>query len=147
MQRQKAKGKQSPSVSNVLTANTPQDPDIAYQRSRDGFIQGLKLVKAATEATLFLGPLKAACEISLLFLETTRVRGARRLCRSPYSLCWQAINENTKGLKQLRDSLAAHVSVLDEGYAQVVDRARMDQMPDALKDFDTSLREYVAYAT
>ena len=69
MQRQKAKGKQRPAASNDT-----QDPDIAYQRTRDGLIESLKLVKAATEATSFLGPLKATCEISLLFLEKTKVR-------------------------------------------------------------------------
>ena len=75
MNRLKGKGKQRPIASNVLTTDIPQDPDIAYQRTRDGLIQGLKLVKAATEAAPFLGPLKATCEISILFLETTRVRG------------------------------------------------------------------------
>ena len=75
MNRQKAKGKQRPTTSNVSTTNALQDPDITYQRTRDGFVEGLKLVKAATEAAPFLGPLKATCEISILFLETTRVRG------------------------------------------------------------------------
>ena len=81
MQRHKAKGKQKPTASN-----TPQDPDIAYQRTRDGLIESLKLVKAATEVTSFLGPLKATCEISLLFLETTKVRGTRSQCQ-PHAQC------------------------------------------------------------
>ncbi|CCA75283.1 hypothetical protein PIIN_09267, partial [Serendipita indica DSM 11827] len=73
MQRRKAKGNQNPTPSNSSRANTPsQDPDVAYQRTRDTLIEAVKLVNAGTEATSFLGPLKAVCEISLLFLETTR---------------------------------------------------------------------------
>ncbi|CAG7852082.1 Vegetative incompatibility protein HET-E-1 [Serendipita indica DSM 11827] len=127
MQRRKAKGNQNPTPSNSSRANTPsQDPDVAYQRTRDTLIEAVKLVNAGTEATSFLGPLKAVCEISLLFLETTRT-----------------VNENTKGLKILRDSLEAHISILDEGYLQAVEDGRTDQMPEALKDFNNASRDYI----
>ncbi|CAG7848121.1 Vegetative incompatibility protein HET-E-1 [Serendipita indica DSM 11827] len=127
MQRLKAKENQNPTPSNLSRANTPtKDPDIAYQRTRDTLIEAVKLVKAGTEATSLLGPLKAVCEISLLFLETTRT-----------------INENTKGLKILRDSLEAHISILDEGYLQAVEDGRMDKMPEMLKDFNNASRDYI----
>ncbi|CAG7851405.1 Vegetative incompatibility protein HET-E-1 [Serendipita indica DSM 11827] len=127
MKRRKAKENQNPTPSNLSRANTPtKDPDIAYQRTRDTLIEAVKLVKAGTEATSLLGPLKAVCEISLLFLETTRT-----------------INENTKGLKILRDSLEAHISILDEGYLQAVEDGRMDKMPEALKDFNNASRDYI----
>ncbi|CCA76483.1 related to WD-40 repeat-containing protein-Laccaria bicolor [Serendipita indica DSM 11827] len=128
MHRRKAKGNQIPTPSDSLRGNTSaHDPDIAYQRTRDTLIEVVKLVRAGTDATSFLGPLKAVCEISLLFLETTRT-----------------VNENTKGLKILRDSLEAHISILDEGYLQAVEDERMDQMPEALKDFNDAVRDYIA---
>ncbi|CAG7852866.1 Vegetative incompatibility protein HET-E-1, partial [Serendipita indica DSM 11827] len=127
MHRRKAKGTQNSTPSNSSRANTPShDPDIAYQRTRDTLIEAVKLVKAGTEATSFLGPLKAVCEISLLFLEITR-----------------SVNENTKGLRILRDSLELHIYILDEGYLQAVEDGRMDRMPTALKDFNNASRDYI----
>ena len=82
-----AKGEKTITYSCFSMGNThSKDPDLAYQRTRDGFIEGLKLVKATSEATALLGPLKAACEISLLFLETTRVEalGANASLRTDY---------------------------------------------------------------
>ncbi|CCA76815.1 hypothetical protein PIIN_10801 [Serendipita indica DSM 11827] len=128
MHRRKAKGNQNPIPSNSSRANTPsQGPDIAYQRTRDTLIEAIKLVKAGTEATSFLGPLKAVCETSLQILETTRT-----------------VNENTKGLKILRDSLETHISILDERYRQAVEDDNMEQIPDALKDFNNASRDYIA---
>ncbi|CCA73665.1 related to NACHT and WD40 domain protein-Penicillium marneffei [Serendipita indica DSM 11827] len=126
MQRLKAKGKQKATTPNTSRPGTPaNDTDLAYQRTRDGFIESLKIVKAATEATSFLGPLKAVCEISIQFLEATR-----------------AVNENTKGFTVLRESVSVHIRILDEGYTQF-EGARRDQMPDALKDFDDAFKDYV----
>ncbi|CAG7855257.1 SubName: Full=Related to WD-40 repeat-containing protein-Laccaria bicolor {ECO:0000313/EMBL:CCA76483.1}, partial [Serendipita indica DSM 11827] len=126
MHRRKARNSEFDS-SNSSRTNTPShDPDIAYQRTRDTLIEAVKLVKAGTEATSFLGPLKAVCEISLLFLEITR-----------------SVNENTKGLRILRDSLELHIYILDEGYLQAVEDGRMDRMPTALKDFNNASRDYI----
>lgn len=113
--------------SNASNSNvSPQGGDISYERTRDGFIGGLKVVKAASETTSLLGPLKAVCEMSLLFLETLR-----------------SINENTKGLKQLRDGLLEHVAILDTEYTKVTEDAQKGPMPNALKDFQHALKDYV----
>ncbi|CAG7849681.1 Vegetative incompatibility protein HET-E-1, partial [Serendipita indica DSM 11827] len=71
-------------------------------------------------------PLKAVSEISHLFFEKTKT-----------------INEKTNGYKVLRDSLEAHISILDEGYLQTVEDGHMDQMPDALKEFNDAWKHYM----
>ncbi|CAG7853500.1 SubName: Full=Uncharacterized protein {ECO:0000313/EMBL:CCA76781.1} [Serendipita indica DSM 11827] len=63
-------------------------------------------------------PLKAVSEISHLFFENHEY-------------------------KVLRDSLEAHISILDEGYLQTVKDGHMDQMPDALKEFNDAWKHYI----
>ncbi|CCA77344.1 hypothetical protein PIIN_11321 [Serendipita indica DSM 11827] len=71
-------------------------------------------------------PVKAVSEISHLFFEKT-----------------MTINEKTKEYKVLRDSLEAHISILDEGHLQTVKDGHMDQMPDALKEFNDAWKHYI----
>ena len=55
-----------------------RDPDLAYDRTRNNLIEGLRVAKAASEISSVLGPLKAVCELGILLLETTKV-SARRI--------------------------------------------------------------------
>ncbi|CAG7853320.1 SubName: Full=Related to NACHT/WD40 domain-containing protein-Laccaria bicolor {ECO:0000313/EMBL:CCA73460.1} [Serendipita indica DSM 11827] len=100
------------------------DPDLAYDRTRNNLIEGLKITKAVSEATSFLGPMKAVCELGILFLETTKV-----------------VDENTSSLRELHQRLSAHIDILDDDLGTLPFGTRG---PAAIAEFQHAQQRYVA---
>jgi hypothetical protein len=61
------------SHSAPVGAAHPSGSDTKYQEYRDSLIKATKVVKGAADVTSFLGPVKATCQLAILFLETIKV--------------------------------------------------------------------------
>ncbi|PVF91672.1 WD40 repeat-like protein [Serendipita vermifera] len=101
------------------------NPDSQYRITRDNLLQATKVVKAVTEATSFLGPLKATCEMVILFLETTK-----------------AVNENTEGFKALAEMLKSHIDTLEGSWAALQEK-QTEALPVGQQDFIQALTDYI----
>jgi hypothetical protein len=77
--KDKGKGK-SPSSTPSL-ANGQSSKSSAYEQTRDNLIMASKVIKAISKATNLLKPLKAACQVLRLALETTQVCASRQSCQ------------------------------------------------------------------
>ncbi|CCA76184.1 hypothetical protein PIIN_10177 [Serendipita indica DSM 11827] len=122
-----------------------RDPHLAYDRTRNNLLEGLKIAKAVTEATSFLGPMKAVCELGILFLETTKVRSdfalkAPPLARADCSMP-KAVDENTSSLKEIHQRLSTHIGILDESIGTLPSETRG---PAAIAEFQHAQQQYVA---
>ncbi|CAG7853322.1 SubName: Full=Uncharacterized protein {ECO:0000313/EMBL:CCA73458.1} [Serendipita indica DSM 11827] len=117
----KKKDKSKKSTSSVPYAH---DPDLAYDRTRNNLIEGLKVAKAVGEASSLLAPMKAVCELGILFLETTK-----------------AVDENTSSLKQLQQRVSSHIEILQDGLKSLPSGTRG---PAAITEFRHAQQEYIA---
>src|SRR5262245_20030198 len=144
----KALGSPVPGSSSALDDRHDNTiPNKRYQETRDGLILAVKTVKAISESTSLLAPLKATCELCLVFLETTRVRTSFSW-RSPFQptdpLIMKAINDNSENFNSLRSGLKFHVETLDTQLALIHEK-QTGSIPIAERDFIIPLRDYIMY--
>ena len=125
------------------TVSPPENPDLKYQRVLNGLIDGFKVARHVSEATPLLSPLKATCEPRILFLEMIKARLITdRLIWLANYVPYQAVNENTAGLRDLKGKLYSHIQSLRDIQKRFIGDSA-EQRPDSWKDFTLAFSNHI----